>query len=1374
MQMVRERRAGLRDWCNGSAAGHRLLAAALLAVLLAVPSAVQADPESGDLRLVDGDSPNEGRLEVFLNDQWGTVCDDFFGQPDATVACRQVGYTGATAIGDANGSGPIWLDNVECTGTESRLIDCEHHTGPNCYHYEDVHLTCSTTEYTEVTIAAAAASVTEGTAARFTLTRSGATATQLTVTVAVTETGAMIEGTAPTTAAFAAGATVTTLSVATADDLAEEPDSDVTATVDDRNSVLSYVAASPDSGTVTVVDDEVPDDDHVRSAAHDLGTLAPADGAASYTDAVNGVSDKADYYVFKLAQPGRVTLALSGQEHDANLYLEHANGTVLYSSATAGTANESLNQLLAAGDWYVRVAAAEAGINTYVLGYDVTALTASEMLSMNAALTGLTLSGVDIGTFAAGTVDYNASVAYEVAQTTVTATVPTGVVFSIAPEDADSASGHQVLLPSGAETVVTVVVTAADGITTRTYTVRITRPPPPQPVTGFTLVNATGRAPDPDVSAIAAGAELDLSSPRATWFAIRADVRDDVPVRRVELRLSGTKTVERKESSAPYALHGDDGAGDYAGFNLPNGTYEITATAYPAGDGVAFEAQTRSFTVSGSYDANAAPVTGFTLVNTTGSTPNPDVEITEGAELELSQNTTDRYYIRADVDASIRVGRMLLKLTGPRFGTQYDSVAPYSIFGEYTGRTLPPGSYRITATPYVESTSLRGDVLTGLSRTFTVAGEVVLPEDNPGNDGDLRLRDGAAAHEGRLEVFLNGKWGTVCDDFFDTDDAEVACRQLGYDAAISIGDADGYGPIWMDNLQCTGSEDRLVDCEYHDSPNCWHVEDVYLTCAAAVMQQGTVGEENDEPAAPPTVTGFTLVNAAGSPDADVAAIGDGAEVDLAPTAADRYSIRAEVQNQAAVGSVHLELTGPVAAERTENDAPYALYGDDGAGDYAGAVLPSGDYRITATLYAEADGGGALLTAVSRPFTVVGGNLLASFTDLPEAHGGPGGAWFTFRVLFTESPRVGYQVLRDESFAVEDGTVRRARRVNGRNDLREIHVQPTTDEAVTVTLAGGRACTASGAICTADGRRLANTVTVTIPGPVALSAADAQATEAAGAVIGFPVTLDRAADETVTVDYTTADGTATAGADYTAVSGTLTFAVGDTERTVAVTVLDDAADEGAETFLLRLSNAAGARLADAEATGTISNRDPLPRAWLARFGRTAAGHVLEAVEERLSGAGAAEWQVTVAGRRLSVAAAGFAEQWAAYEQRWAQRLQQGRLWDEPVSMGLPALLANSSFALAAGAADAGTPEDGRWALWGRGAWSRFAGSEGELTLDGEVLTGTVGADYERQRLLAGLAVAYSTGAGTYDDGAADSGELRTALLGVHPVPAAEAA
>ena len=46
----------------------------------------------GDLRLVGGRSPNEGRLEICLNDQWGTVCHDYWGSPDASVACRQLGF----------------------------------------------------------------------------------------------------------------------------------------------------------------------------------------------------------------------------------------------------------------------------------------------------------------------------------------------------------------------------------------------------------------------------------------------------------------------------------------------------------------------------------------------------------------------------------------------------------------------------------------------------------------------------------------------------------------------------------------------------------------------------------------------------------------------------------------------------------------------------------------------------------------------------------------------------------------------------------------------------------------------------------------------------------------------------------------------------------------------------------------------------------------------------------------------------------------------------------------------------------------------------------------------------------------------------------
>ena len=106
---------------------------------------------------------------------------------------------------------------------------------------------------------------------------------------------------------------------------------------------------------------------------------------------------------------------------------------------------------------------------------------------------------------------------------------------------------------------------------------------------------------------------------------------------------------------------------------------------------------------------------------------------------------------------------------------------------------------------------------------------------------------------------------------------------------------------------------------------------------------------------------------------------------------------------------------------------------------------------------------------------------------------------------------------------------------------------------------------------------------------ALSVADAGANEANGS-IGFLVTLDGPASSAVTVDYATSDGAATAGDDYTAASGTLNFGVGDTRRTVTVTILDDTVEDGGETFKLTLSNPAGAYIDDGEATGTILNTE----------------------------------------------------------------------------------------------------------------------------------------------------------------------------------------
>ena len=162
---------------------------------------------------------------------------------------------------------------------------------------------------------------------------------------------------------------------------------------------------------------------------------------------------------------------------------------------------------------------------------------------------------------------------------------------------------------------------------------------------------------------------------------------------------------------------------------------------------------------------------------------------------------------------------------------------------------------------------------------------------------------------------------------------------------------------------------------------------------------------------------------------------------------------------------------------------------------------------------------------------------------------------------------------------------------------------------------------------------ANSRSATVAGPVGMAVADARVEEGARAVLAFAVTLSRAASGTVTVDYATADGSARAGVDYTGARGTLTFRPGESSKTIEVAALDDAHDEGEETFTLRLSNVSGARVTDGEATGTIENSDPLPRALLARFGRTAAVHVVEQVEERLEASREPGFRGRVAGREL---------------------------------------------------------------------------------------------------------------------------------------------
>ena len=216
-------------------------------------------------------------------------------------------------------------------------------------------------------------------------------------------------------------------------------------------------------------------------------------------------------------------------------------------------------------------------------------------------------------------------------------------------------------------------------------------------------------------------------------------------------------------------------------------------------------------------------------------------------------------------------------------------------------------------------------------------------------------------------------------------------------------------------------------------------------------------------------------------------------------------------------------------------------------------------------------------------------LTASFEQVPTEHDGK--RKFSFLVRLSETIGNFSKSPRASSFEVTRGQVRSVEQADA--GLWRVEIKPNSRRQVDVTLAGGKDCDDPGAVCTRDIRPLANTSTATIPGPLGLKVAGGRAREADGAAIDFAVTLNRAAASTVTVDYATEDETATAGADYESASGTLTFAPGETAKTVRVTILADVIDEKREIFRLKLSNAVGAQIRDGKAAGRILNANPTP-------------------------------------------------------------------------------------------------------------------------------------------------------------------------------------
>ena len=806
------------------------------------------------MRLVGGNTILEGRVEVYHNGQWGTVCDDLWTAEDAAVACRQLGHSGGTPRIEAAfgaGSGPIWLDNVECTGTEGQLIDCPYDPiTSDCTHREDVGVECTATSPPIVP--------TLPVPARPTVTSDPANLTHLTVSWAAPSSTATITG-YQVQIKWATGGrwtpiyppTQTALST-TFEDL--QPNRAHVARVRAVNS--AGVSSWSPEGTGTTGAPPTPAQPTVTADPDEQTRLTVSWTAPSSTSGITGYQVQIKWATggnwTPASPPTQTTLSTTF----GNLQPNRAHVARVRAVNSAGVP----------GPWSPEGTGTTSALPPPGVTGSIPAL----------ALDAGTSTDVDVSTYFTGNgLRYAAASS---APGTASVEVRDSAV-TVCGEAAGSAT-------------ITVTARNTGGSAQQQFAVTVSDPPMgmviPKCAAGIRLVGGNtilegrvevyhngqwGTVCDDlwdNTDAAVACRQLGHSGGAARQGPTFGYGSGPIWLDNLECTGTESQLIECPyDSITSDCSHREDAGVVCTAYSPPI----VSTLPIPARPTVTADPADRmSLTVSWTAPSSTATITGY-QVQIKWATGGRWTPIYPATQTTLSTIFEDLQPNRAHV-ARVRTvnsagvsawspegsGRTpLVGVTGsiPAQAVVVGATAAVDVSTYFTGRGL---RYAATSSaPGTASVEVRDSAVTVCgeaagSATITVTARTgggsaeqqiaVTVSDPPmgtpvekctGAGAAIRLVGGRTASEGRVEVYHDGRWGTVCDDLWNAPDAAVVCRQLGYSGGEAREEAAfgaGSGPIWLDDVRCSGTEAQLADCPSRGfgSHNCVHIEDAGVVC----------------------------------------------------------------------------------------------------------------------------------------------------------------------------------------------------------------------------------------------------------------------------------------------------------------------------------------------------------------------------------------------------------------------------------------------------------------------------------------------------------------------------------------------------------------